>query len=97
MALRDHEQQQLDEIERELVRESPRLARRFAAFHPVRLSTLAAAAAGLLALLSTGLVITVVGIGMGSPGPIVVGALLIALVPATLIRHFTRGWKQGGG
>jgi cytochrome bd-type quinol oxidase subunit 1 len=89
MAVHDYEQRKLAEIERQLAAESPRLVQRFAEFRPIATSTLIAAGLGLLFLLSTGLVIMVVGVQLGSPAPIALGALLTSLVP-TAIGWFLR-------
>ncbi|WIV59140.1 DUF3040 domain-containing protein [Amycolatopsis nalaikhensis] len=84
MALHDYEQRKLDEIDRQLTAEAPRLARRFAEFRHVPASALVAGVAGLVILLSTGLVIMVVGVQLGRPGPIILGALITAVVPAAI-------------
>jgi uncharacterized membrane protein YdcZ (DUF606 family) len=88
MVLRDHEQRQLDEIERLLAEQSPRLARRFSAFRPVPTSALVAGVVGMLILLTTGLVIMVVGVQLSAPALIVIGALITTVVPATIGWHF---------
>ncbi|MGW7535421.1 DUF3040 domain-containing protein [Amycolatopsis sp. NPDC054798] len=93
MALRDHEQHQLDEIERRLARENPRLARRFEKFRPMPAITFAAAALGVLSVFLTGLVALVVGFGMGSAPPIAVGAVLTTAVPLAIIWFYRCHWR----
>lgn len=90
--MRDHEQRQLDEIERQLTEENPRLARRLATFRPLPASSLVAGVVGLFILLTTGLVIMVVGVQLSAPVVIALGALITAVVPATIGWHATHGW-----
>jgi hypothetical protein len=91
MALHDYEQRKLDEIEHHLAEESPRLAQRLADFRPARYGTLIAAGCGLLLLLSVGLITMVVGIQLGAPGLIVLGAVLAAIAP-TVAAWYT--WRR---
>ncbi len=93
MALRDHEQHQLDEIERCLAQENPRLARRFEKFRPMPAFTFAAAALGVLSVFLTGLVTLVVGFGMGSAAPIAVGAVLTTAIPLAIIWFYRCHWR----
>ncbi|MFD9887989.1 DUF3040 domain-containing protein [Amycolatopsis sp. NPDC059027] len=93
MALHDYEQRKLDEIEKHLVEENPRMARRFAEFRPIHLITLVAAGLGLLVLLSVGLVVMVIGVRLTAPGLITLGAVLTATVPAAITWYLLRRAK----
>ncbi|GAA4532136.1 DUF3040 domain-containing protein [Amycolatopsis samaneae] len=94
MALHDYEQRKLDEIEKHLVEENPRMARRFAEFRPFHLVTLVAAGLGLIALLAVGLVVMVIGVQLTTPGLIILGALLTAAVPAAVAWYLLRRAKS---
>ncbi len=93
MALRDYEQHQLDEIERHLAHENPRLARRFEKFRPLHVVTFAAATVAVLSMLLIGLVTMVVGFGMGALAPILVGAFLTTAVPLALVWFYRCRWR----
>ena len=69
MALHEHEQRKLDEIEQHLAEESPLLVRHFTALRPVSTSVVVCGVLGALVLLFTGLVIMVVGVRLAAPGP----------------------------
>jgi len=93
MTLRDHEQHQLDEIERRLAAENPRLARRFEKFRPIPVVTFAAATLGVLSLLLAGLTTMVVGFSLDALAPILIGALVTAGVPFTLLWYYRCHWR----
>lgn len=95
MALRDHEKRILADIERQLVRESPTLAQRFAELQPLPLSSLVAAGLGLLMVLSTGVAIVVVGALARAPVAVVAGGLMIVfgLTMAGWVLHQRRGLR----
>ncbi|MGH3949946.1 MAG: DUF3040 domain-containing protein [Pseudonocardiaceae bacterium] len=83
MALHDEEMQRLNEIERQLAEESPRLAERLAELRPFTISVMAVA--GVLASVTMGLVITVVGAQVDSAALVVLGALLTVVMPTVII------------
>ena len=84
MALHEHEQRKLDEIEQHLAEESPLLVRHFTALRPVSTSVVVCGVLGALVLLFTGLVIMVVGVRLAAPGPIACGALITAVAPTAI-------------
>ncbi|MQA07394.1 MAG: DUF3040 domain-containing protein [Pseudonocardiaceae bacterium] len=84
MALPEKEQRQLAEIERWLVQEDPRLARRLAESRPTATFTLVLAVLGILTLSAVGLVLMVFGVQLASPVLVIVGALLTVVLPAML-------------
>jgi hypothetical protein len=92
MALHDYEQRKLEEIERHLAAENPRLARHLAELAPVPTTALVCGVLGSLILLFTGLVIMVVGVRLGAPPLIVIGAALTAMVPAAVCWYIRRRW-----
>ncbi|WP_020658634.1 DUF3040 domain-containing protein [Amycolatopsis benzoatilytica] len=93
MTLRDHEQRQLDEIERILADENPRLAHRFEKFRPMHVVTFAAATLSVLSLLLAGLTTMVVGFGMGSLPPILAGAAITLGVPLVSAWYYRCRWR----
>lgn len=80
MALADDEQRRLNEIERELAEDEPRLARRFA-HDRVTAPTVVAlvVAAGLM--LAAGVTLIVTGARLGLPVVVGVGVVVAAVVP----------------
>jgi hypothetical protein len=87
MALHDEEQRQLAEIERRLVEDDPRLARRLATLRPMQSLALVASIAGLLASVVCGLTAMVFGVLLSSPVLIIVGTLLAVFLPTAI------GWR----
>jgi Flp pilus assembly protein TadB len=77
MALADDEQRRLADIERDLAKDDPRLARRLAERKPVTAGLVANA----VMLLGIGLVIIVVGAGQGKPLVIAIGVIMAVIVP----------------
>ncbi|MGW0521505.1 DUF3040 domain-containing protein [Crossiella sp. NPDC003009] len=84
MALRDHEQRALDEIERRLAEEDPRLAARFLGLSAPGARTRHAALAllGVLAAYALGLAILVIGISASLTTLVVLGSAISAAVLA---------------
>ena len=81
MALPDDEQRRLGEIERELAAEDPRLARRFAHRQQVTAGMLAAMVSGALILLAAGATLIVMGVRLGQPVVVGIGALVAVVLP----------------
>lgn len=89
MALRDHEERQLAEIEAHLVDDDPGLAATFDKLetsHNSRFTSMLALILGVLCLYVVGLVFLVVGVTLASTFVIICGALLCA-VPVLI------GWR----
>ncbi|QRP42931.1 DUF3040 domain-containing protein [Amycolatopsis sp. FDAARGOS 1241] len=79
----DYEKKTLNDIERQLTRESPRLEQSFAEFRPIP-SAVASTGPSVLTLLATGLLAMVAGVELSSPVMIITGTLMTTVVPAVL-------------
>lgn len=87
MALRDDEQRILTEIERALVEEDPRLARRFGDRSESQGGSLGTVIAGVVMTFGAGLGVLVAGIWLTSPALVLVGVVVTTAFPALA------GWR----
>ncbi|MEJ2852151.1 MULTISPECIES: DUF3040 domain-containing protein [unclassified Saccharothrix] len=95
MGLRDREKRALEEIERNLVGEDPRLANRLARMRPgPRLSGRLGVAVGLTVVYLLGLTVVVFGVTTGSTALVVLGAVLTAVFPVLLVVDAVRAGRR---
>ncbi|PXY20366.1 DUF3040 domain-containing protein [Prauserella sp. PE36] len=85
MALHDEEQRQLEEIERRLAEDDPRLAQRLEKLRPLGVSRIGLAILGMLALFVGGLVTIAIGAEISSPVLGIVGVVLAVGLPTVII------------
>ncbi|MFC0433793.1 DUF3040 domain-containing protein [Kutzneria buriramensis] len=91
MTLRDDESRSLLEIERDLTETDPDLVRLFD-LRPLTSSSVAALIAGCLAMLASGVVISVAGADVDSPLTAVIGAGIATGFPALAVYHLW--WRR---
>lgn len=95
MGLRDREKRALDEIERNLAAEDPRLATRLARMRPGRrLTGRLAVGVGLTVVYLLGLTVVVFGVTTESAALVALGAVLAAVFPVLLVVDAVRAGRQ---
>ncbi|MFI9817730.1 DUF3040 domain-containing protein [Saccharothrix variisporea] len=95
MGLRDREKRALEEIERNLAGEDPRLANRLARMRRgPRLSGRLGIAVGLTVVYLLGLTVVVFGVTTGSAALVVLGAALTAVFPVLLVVDAVRAGRR---
>ncbi|MFF5992817.1 DUF3040 domain-containing protein [Prauserella flavalba] len=85
MALHDEEQKQLEEIERRLAEDDPRLAQRLEKLRPLGLSRIGLAILLMLVLFVSGLATIAIGAEISSPVLGVLGVVLAVGLPTAII------------